>query len=148
MGGALMNVRGITNPDMSTLINGAVAAGWVHVGTKSNHTRGVIRWPATGEEVTYSTTPARGAWKSRANEIFQISGVDLRRHGSNRRSRKNFAVAVDPQVEASRRRHAEAWSKEEGAREAAAAAERQRQAEIRTIQAAERRRREIEDLMR
>lgn len=149
MGGALVRVPGITNPDMSATINGAVAAGWEHVGTRSGHTTGVIRWPATGAEVTFSTTPRSGAWKYVAEDIYRASGVDLRRKGSNRRSRKNFARAsTDPQVEASRRRHAEAWDSKLEEREMARQEAELRRREIRAIQAAERRRREIEDLMR
>lgn len=99
-----MNVPGITSPDMSATINGAVKAGWVYIGTGKNHTVGRIQWPTTGAIVTFSTTPRSGGWKTVADMIFKESGVDLRRKGSNRRSRKNFRAA-DPQVEAARRKH-------------------------------------------
>lgn len=133
-----MNVPGITSPDMSATINGAIKAGWVYLGTAKNHTRGTIQWPSTGAIVHFSTTPKSGGWKTTAQMIYDASGVDLRRKGNSRRSRKNFARQVeDPQLEASRRRHAQ----ERKAREA-------REREIAALEAAERRRREIEGLMR
>lgn len=137
-----MNVPGITSPDMSATINGAIKAGWVYVGTSKNHTVGRIQWPATGAVVNFSTTPRSGSWKTAAQMIYDASGVDLRRKGSTRRSRKNFAKeAHDPQVEASRRRHADQFASEAAAREAW-------QREVAATAASERRRREIEELMR
>lgn len=105
-----MNVSGITCPDMSQLINDAVAAGWVACATKSNHTRGVIEWPDSGERVTYSTTPRGGTWKSRANEIFRISGIDLRRKGAKpnvakaKKANPRAAEIADATAEAERLR--------------------------------------------
>lgn len=144
-----MNVRGITNADMSATINGAVKAGWVHLGTKPGHTVGQIQWPKTGAIVNYSTTPKAGGWKTVAQMIYAESGVDLRRKGSNRRSRKNFSRReIDPQVEASRRRHAEAFAERASEREAQRMTEERRLAAARHAAEADRRRREIEELMR
>lgn len=150
-----MNVPGITSPDMSATINGAVKAGWEYVGHGKNHTVGRIRWPKTGAVVTFSTTPKAGGWKSTADLIFKESGVDLRRKGSNRRSRKSPRAKVDAQVEASRRRHRRRWEANADEREAAQAAareaterERARRQAAADAEADERRRRSIEGLMR
>ena len=133
-----MNVPGITNPDMSATINGAIKAGWVYDGTAKNHTVGRIRWPRTGAVVNFSTTPRSGGWKTTAQMIYAESGVDLRRKGSNRRSRKNFTTPQqDAQVDASRRRHADEFARR---------AEQEKR--VRALEEAERRRREIERLMR
>ena len=148
MGGEVVNVRGITNADMSATINGAVKAGWVHLGTKSGHTVGQIQWPATGAIVNYSTTPKAGGWKTVAQMIYAASGVDLRRKGSNRRSRKPTGYVADPAIEASRRRHAETFEAKADERDAAKQAEMRRRADAERTAAAERRRREIEELMR
>lgn len=143
-----MNVPGITSPDMSATINGAIKAGWVYVGTTKNHTTGQIQWPETGAVVKFSTTPKSGGWKTVAQLIYDASGVDLRRKGSNRRSRKSMRIQADPQVEASRRKHAQTWEERQAEQAARLAAERIRAAEIEAIKASERRRREIEELMR
>jgi hypothetical protein len=105
-----VNVSGITQSDMSTLINDAVEAGWVYVGTKSNHTVGQIMWPPTGAVVNFSTTPKSGGWKTTAQLIFTASGVDLRRKGNARRSRKKIETSgFDPALAA---RQNAAWSRE------------------------------------
>lgn len=85
-----MNVPGITNSDMSATINNAVKRGWVHLGTKKGHTVGQIQWPATGEIVNYSTTPKAGGWKTVADQIYKISGIDLRRKGNTAPIRKSL----------------------------------------------------------
>jgi hypothetical protein len=136
-----VNVPGITSPDMSATINGAIKAGWVYLGTAKNHTVGRIQWPPTEGVVSFSTTPRSGGWKTVAQMIYAESGVDLRRKGSNRRSRKNFANVSDPSIEAARRRHREQFETER-------AAEAARRRDIEATAASERRRREIEELMR
>ena len=96
------------------------------------HPKGLVRLPATPSE-----------WRGVKNAVAQmerIAGTKLARP-NHRRGRKSTAPTTDPQVEASRRKHAETYEEKRAEQE-------QREAQARAFAAAERRRREIEDLMR
>lgn len=101
-----------------------------------------------GTRTSIPATPSE--YRGRKNSIAaleRLSGRKLPR-AKHRRSRKSFAVTADPEVEASRRRHAETFAEKADEREAARAAEQQRIVAAQQAAADERRRREIEDLMR
>lgn len=98
----------------------------------------------------YSTPATPSEYRGVRNSIAaleRLSGCKLARP-NHRRSRKSFAIQADPEVEASRRRHAETFADKADERDAAKEAERARIADAQRTAAAERRRREIEELMR
>lgn len=145
MGGYLLNVIHCANT--RKIMRTALDKGWEWVGyTKSGHIE--IRWPATGALIHCATTPSDpNSWKAFAREVTKVSGVEVWRKGNKRRSRKP-ANRPDLQVEASRRRHAEQGrAAVEREREQHLAA-RRRQAAIEAAAESERRRRDIEFLMR
>lgn len=91
----------------------------------------------------YSTPASPGEYRGVRNAVAaleRLSGNKLPRV-NHRRGRKPSGPAVDPEVEASRRRHAETFDAKVAERDA------QRVAAERAANA-DRRRREIEDLMR
>lgn len=79
--------RGITCPDMKRVIREALAGGWEFAGMTGT-THGRIVWPATGDTVTFGTTPGLASWKSTATQIMQTSAVEVWRKGNRKRSRK------------------------------------------------------------
>ena len=103
--------------------------------------RGHLVWEHPRGRVSTPATPSE--WRGAKNAIAQLeraAGTKLPRP-NHRRGRKPAAPAVDPQVEASRRKHAETYDEK--------CAERERQkAQAAAAAAADRRRREIEELMR
>jgi len=126
---------GITCPDMRRIVREAIKGGWVFVRwTGTNHAE--IQWPPTGQVLRFGATPSVASWKSLATEITKVSGVEVWRKGNRKRSRKGYTT-VDPQVEAARVKHQSTY---------ALRLARERQA--RALAAAERKRREIEQLMR
>ncbi len=81
------NLRGITSPDLTKIVRAALQQGWKWLGfTGSTHA--AIQWPATGEKVTFGTTPSVASWKTTATEIERISGVKVWHKGNRKRSRK------------------------------------------------------------
>lgn len=139
--------RGITCSDMRRVVREALRGGWEWV-RWTGTTHAEIRWPATGDVLRFGSTPSVASWKSLATDIRRISGVQVWRKGNRKRSRKSTRAQVDPQVEASRRRHRKAI--EARARERAAIDVRRQQQALAASRAADddRRRREIESLMR
>lgn len=94
-----------------------------------------------GHRATLPATPSE--YRSLLNSLAtleRLCGQKLPRV-NHRRSRKPTRTAADPEVEASRRRHADESEQKQ-------AAKAKRDAEIRATEASERRRREIEELMR
>lgn len=137
--------RGITCPDMRRVVREAIAGGWEWAGmTGTTHAR--LRW-TDGSTVSFGLTPSVASWKSLATDIKKISGVECWRKGNRKRSRKADQTSGFSMGAARR----EAEQREKASREAArihAAAERARQEAQRRAVAEERRRRDIEDLMR
>lgn len=98
----------------------------------------------------YSTPATPSEYRGVANSIAALERLSGRKidRPNHRRSRKNFAITTDAEVEASRRRHAETFAAKADERDAAKSAELARLADAKRTEAAERRRREIEELMR
>jgi hypothetical protein len=130
------------------VMRAALDAGFEWVGyTKGGHIE--IRWPSTGQLLHCATTPSDpNSWKAFAREVHSVSGVEVWRKGNRRRSRKSTRPGTDAQVEASRQRHARRIEAGRAAAEREEAADRRRIAEASRILAADRHRREIEELMR
>lgn len=145
MTGSVLNV--IQCPDTRRVMREALDKGWEWVGyTKSGHVE--IRWPATGALLHCATTPSdRNSWKQFARNIEQVSGLLVVRKGNRRRSKKSTRVQVDPQIEASRRRHAAAQAAEVAQREAAEVARQCAALAAERAAESDRHRREIESLM-
>lgn len=152
--GDLVNV--IQCRDTRKVMAGALDAGWSWIGyTKSGHVE--IQWPATGQLLHCATTPSDpNSWKRFAVQIFKASGVDLRPKGNRRRSRKpsqgsDFSLA-QVRRDRSRGTSPSGWTSETPSqpREIASLERRrmQHQADAARAVEAERRRRDIEDLMR
>ncbi len=81
------NLRGITSPDLTKVVRAALQHGWKWTGINGT-THAAIVWPATGEKVTFGTTPGVASWKTTATEIERISGVKVWHKGNRKRSRK------------------------------------------------------------
>lgn len=81
------NLRGITSPDLTKIIRAALQQGWEWLGFTGT-THAAIRWPQTGEKVTFGTTPGVASWKTTATEIEKISGVKVWHKGNRKRSRR------------------------------------------------------------
>lgn len=89
-------------------------------------------------------------YRGRRNAVAaleRLSGRKLPR-ANHRRSRRSFADKPDPAIEASRRRHAESFQVKADERDAAKQEEQQRRVRAELTAEAERRRRDIESLMR
>ena len=129
-----MKVVGIHCENTRRVVHKALEAGWLYDGkTKSSHGR--LTWPVTGEQLFFSFTPSDcNAWKRLAFDIERVSGVvvyqRVKRHAGYRPAapkpvaRATARVATQAATEAARRAGAQAAA------------------------AADRRRREIRDLMR
>lgn len=81
-------IRGVQCSDTKRVLQAALDNGWTFAGW-SGTTHGAIEWPATGERVTFGTTPSdRNGWKKIASQIHRISGVEVWRRGNKKPSRK------------------------------------------------------------
>jgi hypothetical protein len=77
---------------MRRTVREALAAGWRWDGF-SGTTHARIVWPETGDRLSFGTTPSVASWKSLANDIKKVSGVETWRKGNRKRSRKAIEVA-------------------------------------------------------
>lgn len=88
-----MRVKGITNADMSRVVNETLRhRDWTYDGL-SGTTHGILRHIPTGAVVTFGTTPGRSSWKTVANEVERVSGVVVWRKGSHKTSRRRVAAS-------------------------------------------------------
>ena len=121
---------------------------WEFVGT-SGGDKGILRHKS-GATVAYGLHDGGNDWngpRNFATEVQRICGCRLIEHRGRKRSRKS-APGADPQVEASRRRHAAEFAAKAEERERQRAQEEQRRLAAERAAADDRRRREIEGLMR
>lgn len=136
-----MRVRGIHCDKTRQIVERVLdEPGWVYDGiTRGSH--GCLRWTPTGERVYFGFTPSDPfAWKALAREIEKASGLQLLVRVKRRpREERRTAPAPAP-LDLGRIARANARA------DAAAAA--RRNADIAATAAAEKRRREIADLMR
>lgn len=139
-------------PESRHIVELALDNGWEWMGfTKSGH--GQLRWPDTDQCIPFAATPSdkRYAWRQLARRIKSVSGLDFTQNGNRRRSRKN-PNQPDREVAASRARYQRQVEAQRRAAEhhqnAAAMAREQREAQAARAAESERRRREIESLMR
>lgn len=131
---------------MRDLIAKVAAIGWKPEGYDGNGH--IVMAHEDGHRTSIPATPSE--WRSTTNALAmleRIGGQKLPRP-NHRKSRKSMRTETPAEVEASRRRHAQTWDEKCAERDRERAAEQARRAEIEAIKAAERRRREIEDLMR
>lgn len=122
---------------------------WRPDGLRGND-KAVLRH-TSGATVAYGLHDGGNEWNGPRNfaaEVQRICGCQLIEPRGRKRSRKSAATAVDPEVEASRRRHAERYEARLAEREAARQAEMDRRVAAERAAADDRRRREIEELMR
>lgn len=100
-----------------------------------------------GQRISIPATPSE--YRGRKNAIAQLERMSGRKipRPNHRRGRMKRETE-DPQIEASRRRHSDAFQAKADERDAARLAELARQESARRAAAADRRRREIEELMR
>lgn len=140
MGGPVVNSQAREVVDLSALL-GFTFEGY----DGSGHV--VLSLP-DGRRTSIPATPSE--YRGRRNTIAALERMSGRKlpRANHRRSRKSFAVKADPEVEASRRRHAETFAARAAERDAARESEKRRQAAAEAEAAAERRRRDIESLMR
>ena len=98
----------------------------------------------------YSTAATPSEWRGVRNAIAALERLSGRKiaRPNHRRGRKSPAVQPDPEVEASRRRHAETFEAKAAERDRIKEAEALRLADAQRTAAAERRRQDLEALMR
>lgn len=143
-GGNVLNVIRCTNT--RRIVRVALDRGWEWIGyTRSGHVE--LRWPATDTRIHCATTPSdSNSWKQLARTIKRVSGVETWEKGNHRRSRKPRR-GPDPEVEASRRRHAAMLARREQQQREAREAERRQWLGARVAEVQEQHRLEIESLM-
>jgi len=123
---------------------------WEDLGVRGNDL-GVLRHKPSGITVAYALHDGGNEWNGPRNfaaDVQKVCGCRLIEPRGRKTSRKSTAVIADPQVEASRRRHATEWEAASQARETERAAEASRRAAAERAESDERRRRDIESLMR
>lgn len=140
----------VVSPDTRDLVARVEAIGWKFVGYDgSSH---VVLANTNGARTSIPATPSD--YRSLTNCLAMLERLAGRKlpRPKHRKSRKAARVEVDAEVEAARRKHAEAHAERleaaHAARAAAREAEARRAADARATADADRRRREIEELMR
>jgi hypothetical protein len=123
---------------------------WVVIGATGND-KVVIQHRPSGATAAYCLHDGGNDWNGPRNfalDVQRACGCQLIQPRGRKKSRKSLRPAEDPQLEAARRKHAEEFQARADERDRLRAKEEARQISARVAAEQDRRRREIEDLMR